>query len=261
MNDLVTQLRKNASRNLGDGPEARGVTTYFFPWSAGFNVRSMPSSHELRRVCTRSPKKVLARCPIYRRLDSQGRKEVILRGPKSLLRYRSYVWTLFQTALDGYESFQPGGVSPVTAMALLLPEPRLERRFGGLSDLLVVPDPVSYRGSGAGASRRHRIAEWHVVIWALKRYTTMSWSNIAGLSSDLKRGATSFRQTIRFSVEGPLAGFYRHLTGEVLPPDTYQAAMQDRPNSPPWSREKMRELKRSAHARHGNPTKQGTPSL
>jgi hypothetical protein len=255
MKDVIEYLRRNAEKTLDPTPAAPGTVTYAFPWSPTYKNSPERGSGVLRFISWGPPERVLSRCPIYCRLSHEQRRELILRGPKGLMITRNYAWDLFDQSMTAYTEFGPGGVSPATAMALLLPEPRIERRHGSLSDEVVIPERITNRTRIPGWPHRRPAAFWQIVVWALKRYTTMSWKNVSELSTDLKRSPTSFRQTIRLSVEVPLAGFYRELTGEELPPETYQAGIQDRPESPDWSRERMRELKRAAYSRRRNPAK------
>lgn len=254
MRDAIDQLRRNAQKTLGDRPTTKGKTAYAFPWSASFTLLDASTMKVL--VTLDRSNWLFSRCPIYKRLNAAQRRELMLRAPKAFLTFRNYGWKLLDDSIDAYRKFEPGGVSPVTAIALLIPEPRMERRFGGLTDLMVIPEPIPQvrRAPRTPASRSRRRTLWPVVVWSLKRYAGMSWSEIRGLANDLKRGNTSLRQTIRFEVEQPLNAFYRTLTGSDLPPEAYQAALQDRPESPSWARDRMRDLKRSAHSKP-NPTK------
>jgi hypothetical protein len=208
----------------------------------------------LSLMSTDTPERVFSRCPIYRRLTAAQRRELVLRGPKGVVNFRSYAWSLMYQGIEAYVKFEPGGVSPVTALALLCPEPRIERRFGALSDAVVIPESIRHPRKSFASSRRRETPFWAVIVWALKRYAAMSWNDVNGLSNDLKRGSTSFRQTVRLGVEEPLAAFYRQLVDEDLAPESYQASIQDRPNSPSWERERMRALKRSARTSRSNPT-------
>jgi hypothetical protein len=255
MRDPIQQLRRNAIATNAEPPLVKGEVTYAFPWAASYRGPDNSSAGVLSIMTFDHPGRVLTPCPIYRRLNSVQRREVILRGPKWLLGFRSYTLSLLYKSVDAYASSSIRGVSPLTAFALLCPEPRIERRLGPLGDIVVIPEPIRQRRRSDPSARRRDTPPWAVIVWALKRYSTMSWSDIRGLSTDLKRGGTSFRQTVRTAVEEPLAGFYHELTGEALPPDAYQSAVQDRPDSPEWARQRMRDLKRSSRAAKTNPTK------
>lgn len=252
MDKWVAQLWKNAAHYGKPAAETKGQRHMLFPWTGSFVEPKKCGWEDYWIACSRTHKSAITQCPIFRALGAEQKSEMILRGPKWSLGYGSYHWSLMHKALDFYEKSDIAGVCPVTAMALLLPEPRLERRFG-IPDLLLVPEAIGST-HGPADSSVHRIAEWHVLIWALKRYTTMSWHDTAELSADLKRTPTSFRQTIRTCVEKPLARFYRDLTGKDLDPQAYQAALPEGPDSPQWSREKLRELKRAASARRRKAT-------
>ena len=252
MDTWVTQLWKNATHYDKPAADTKGQRHTLFPWTGSFVEPKKCGWQDYWIACSRVDKSAITRCPIFRALGSEQKGEIILRGPKWSLSHNSYHWRLMHRALNLYEKSDVGGVSPLTAMALLLPEPRLERRYG-LPDLLVVPQAIGV-DHGRRSGPLHRVAEWHVLFWALKRYTTMSWHDAAELSTDLKRTPTSFRQTIRTCVEAPLAAFYRDLTGKDLDPQSYQSALPEGPDSPSWSREKLRELKRAASARRRKAT-------
>jgi hypothetical protein len=252
MDKWVSQLLKNRARYETPLADSKGKRHLLFPWTGSFIEPKKCAWDDYWFACARGDKAAIIRCPIFRALGAEQKSEVILRGPKWSLTYGSYHWSLMHRALDFYEKSEIAGVSPITAMALLLPEPRLERRHG-IPDVLVVPQSIS-APDGRGSGGKHRVAEWHVVFWALKRYTTMSWRDLANLSTDLKRNATSFRQTIRVAVEKPLADYYKQLTGKDLPPDLYQAAVQEGPDSSPRAKAQMVELKRAAALRRRNPT-------
>ena len=255
MERVLSQLHKNFKATTQGPLPDRGFVRYSFPWSATFTARDLKSPSDLQLISWRHPEASSKGCPIYKALTPSARRELILRGPKSFLRYRSYQWGLFQTSLDEYARYQPGGVSPFTAMALLFPEPRYEGRAGELSPLLVVPAPLALVDT-RGRPLRRRTDEWHIIVWALKRYGLVSWTDVTRLGTDVKRRGTSLRQTIRRNVEEPLAAFYRGLTGKDLDPGLYSAALSDEPTSSLWSRDRMRELKRAARAkRDRNPAK------
>lgn len=254
--DLVEQQLRKQLRFLGSEPPEKPQTLrYVFPWSCAWTLAPQATDAMMRLMCARPPKTHLARCPIYRSLPRHLRHELILRGPKSFLHYQRFAWGLLRQAVDAYPEFTPGGVSPLTAMALLVPEPRFEIRQADLSPRLVIPEVPVIIDSKTGRPATRRTSEWQVVLWALKRYVALSWRNLASLSTDIRRGPTSLRQTIRRNVEEPLAAFYRCRTGRDLEQALYSSALGDSPQSEEWSRRRMRELKKAARAKlDENPT-------
>ena len=238
--DLIRQLRRSLSSLPLDRPDQPGLVRYVFPWSSTFVARASRTPSSIKYICTRSIDVALRPCPIYKRLSPHARHELILRAPKGFLRYRSFRWGLLQSALDAYEASELRGVSPVTAMGLLCPEPRNEIHSNGISPILVIPE----------TNASPRSLEWPVVVWAIKRYCNVSWTDVCSLASDMNRRPTSLRQTIRRNVEEPLAAFYLDLTGEKLNKELHSAALfEDGSSSTPRSRERMKELKRAAKAK------------
>jgi hypothetical protein len=197
MRDPIDQLRRNAKNTIGDKPSERGVTAYAFPWSPSFSMSKDSATMMLSLMSTDTPERVFSRCPIYRRLTAAQRRELVLRGPKGVVNFRSYAWSLMYQGIEAYVKFEPGGVSPVTALALLCPEPRIERRFGALSDAVVIPESIRHPRKSFASSRRRETPFWAVIVWALKRYAAMSWNDVNGLSNVFppdspvgRRGAT-----------------------------------------------------------------------
>jgi len=228
---------------------------YVFPWSASIVVDESNPDGMFRFIPSRPIHEGFASCPIYGALSPTHQRELILRAPKTMLRYNSYVWGLLQASLDSYGKFQLGGVSPLTAMGLFAPEPRCEISHSGPFRVIVAPETITPLDPIHGRPMRRRTQEWHVVVWALKRYAGISWSEVAALGTDIRRGFTSLRQTVRRNVEEPLAAFYLEVTGRTLEESLYSCALSDRPDSPLWAKEQMRKLKREARAKlDGIPT-------
>ncbi len=75
------------------------------------------------------------------------------------------------------------------------------------------------------------------------------------LGVEVRRRASSLRQTVRRNVEEPLAAYYFNVRGEELGPSLYSSALSD---TDEWSKERMRELKRAARRKPENPTNPGS---
>ena len=201
-----------------------------------------------RRLPKRDPENPQTRCPIYRALSPEARLDLEMRMPGIWNPKSSLIDDMFMTARDGCKRSPVGGVSPLTAMGLLVPGVWAVLGRGRVSPQVVIPEPISYPDPETGKSTRRRTERWHVCVWAFKCYCPVSWSEITSMACDLNRTPSSLRQTVRRSVEEPLAGFFLSLTGQELDPVHYSSALVD-DGSDPEMKERMRILKKHAHRR------------
>lgn len=252
---LLKQLERNKTLYGMPPLWERGDVGFVFPF---LEIAYVPAGNRramLDALCIRPPSTALARCPIFQALTREERDEVVLRGPKHSTLFVGRLKTLLIRGFDAYVASTIGGVSPITALALLIPEPRYEQRFGGFPPVLTVPDGIGGFDLDSRRWSRAHSMHWHIMVWSLKRYTSVSWRDLSAFGPPLQRRPTSLRETIRKLVEEPLKQFYFNRTGLILENDTVSAAIVDDWNAPAWSREKLRTLKRSAARSRRIPTK------
>ena len=188
------------------------------------------------------------RCPLYRKLRSGQRARLLLRAPKP-----AHPPDLLDGVLKYYGGHNRRGISPFTAMAVLCPASFCVWKRRDPSPCWVEPQPLHFYGMREQRFVCRRTEPWHVLVWALKKYAPLSWSDIRSLHQKVNRPATSLRATIRRMVEEPLAGYYGNLTGWEPDEDLYSSGLSDASEAGSYARERMRELKRLAHARPRSP--------
>ena len=216
------------------------LTRSGFILSADFRV-----AHRLFKKPRQRAESQVSRCPIYRALSDRGRMDLQLRMPASWNPKHALMVALLDESLNNYEREDLDGVCPSTVMALLVPEPYYIYAKYAVAPRLVIPEAISF---GERETSR-RTDAWHVMLWAAKRYLTISWSQLSSLSPELRRAPASLRETVRRMVEEPIEGYYLKLTGSTLDPSLYSCALSDAPRSPERSRQLMRRLKSASQRR------------